>query len=510
MANGLLDFFSGGGQYADPNQIDPNTGAPYGAVRQAFFNQLGNVGAALLAAGQPVEPAIRAQLLSQIGGFGSGMQRDIFNASQSRLMQSQVQTAEQERQRIRNLGERIKDPQFIKSLGLTKDEAEALGPKGIADVLEKKAVQDPSQRALTMLQLQKTQGEIDDARMRREAIYRYQEQQRAAQQGGGVSTTAPAASSTPGTFPSQPVAPGGMPTAAAPMAAPGGAPAMMGPATGFLMAADPMKAAEIQAKTEADIAKGGWTTITPERLRQEGYMGQIPPGTLIQRSVSGEIRFAEPKDPMAEARSAGYKGAIEYVQKDLRPQAQKAADTILPNIYRAERALNEGAFTGAFAEGKLGIQKVARAFGLANADKITNTEELRSAVNENVLPFMQAFGGSDTIEEMRLVQDFIGGRITLDESSMRRIFKAIELSGRRAIDRYNQEREAVADYLPKGSGAITAPERPLPTAVQPDNVQRRPPPTGGMGSAQPPVPGAQLAPDGNWYVKQGNQYFLVK
>lgn len=496
MANGLLDFFTGGGQYADQSQIDPNTGAPYGAVRQAFFNQLGNVGALLMAAGQPVEPAVRAQLLAQAGGFGSGMQRDIFNASQARLMQSQVQTAEQERQRIRNLGERIKDPEFIKSLGLTQDQAEALGPKGIADVLERRATQDPSQRALTALQLQKTQGEIEDARMKRQAIYNYYQQQGLAP-GGAVSTTAPAAPSTPGTVPSQPVTTGG-------------APAVMGPATGFLMAADPMKAAEIQAKTEADIAKGGWTTITPERLRQEGYTGQIPPGTLVQRSVSGEIRFAEPKDPMAEARSAGYKGAIKYVQEDLRPQAQKAADTLLPNIYRAQKALDEGAFTGAFATGKLGIQKVARAFGLANADKIASTEELRAAVNENVLPFMAAFGGSDTIEEMNLVRQFVGGDITLDENSLRRIFNAVEISGRRAIERYNQEREAVAEYLPKGSGVVTAPQRPLPTAVQPDNVPRRQPTAGEMRSAQPPVAGAQLAPDGNWYVKEGNRYLLVK
>lgn len=507
MANGLLDFFSGGGQYADPNQIDPTTGAPYGAVRQAFFNQLGSVGAALLAAGQPVEPAVRAQLLSQVGGFGSGMQRDIFNASQSRLMQSQVQTAEQERQRIRNLGERIKDPEFVKSLGLTKDQAEALGPKGIADVLEKKATQDPAQRALTMLQLQKAQTEMDQSKAIREAIYRYYGI--GGQPGqGGVSTTAPSAPSTPGTVPSQPVAVGGAPAVAAPMAAPSGI--AVTPEMQLEAIVDPTKALGRITQTQADIAKNAWTTISEDELRRMGYTGSVPRGTLIQRSAGGEIKFSEPKDAMAEARSAGYKGAIEYVQKELRPQAQKAADTLLPNIYRAQRALDEGAFTGAFAESKLGAQKIARAFGLANADKITTTEELRAAVGENVLPFMAAFGGSDTVEEMNLVKSFTGGNINLDETSLRRIFKAIEIAGRNAIQRYNQERTAIEDFIPRGSGVINMPERPLPTSVQPDNTQRRPPPTGGMGSAQPPVAGAQLAPDGNWYVKQGNQYFLVK
>lgn len=161
MANGLLDFFTGGGQYADPTQVDPMTGAPYGTVRQAFFNQLGNVGAALLAAGQPVEPAVRAQLLAQMGGFGSGMSTDIYKAAQSRLMQTQLQGAQREQQRIQNIGERIKDPEFLKSLNLTPGEAEVLGPKGVADVLERRAAQDPLERQLTQLKYATALGAVN-------------------------------------------------------------------------------------------------------------------------------------------------------------------------------------------------------------------------------------------------------------------------------------------------------------------------------------------------------------
>lgn len=506
MANGFLDFFTGGGQYADPNQIDPNTGAPYGAVRQAFFNQLGNVGAALMAAGQPVDPSVRAQLLSQVGGFGSGMQRDIFNASQARLMQSQVQTAEQERQRVRNLGERIKDPEFVKSLGLTQDQAAALGPKGIADVLEKKATQDPAQRALTMLQLQKTQSEMDQSKAMREAIYRYYGMGNQPAQ-GGVSTTAPSAPSTPGTVPSQPVAPGGAP-AAAPMMSPIGIPVT--PEMQLEAISDPTKALGRITQTQMDIAKNAWTTISEDELRRMGYTGTVPRGTLIQRSAGGAIEFKEPKDPEAETRQYGAKTQIDYLEKTLRPAAQQAASTVLPNLYKAQEALQGGVITGALAGQQLQLRKVGQLFGIGNPDTIKDTETFKAYLAQNVLPFMQAFGGSDTIEEMRLVQSFVGGDITLDEASLRRILAAQEVAARNAIGTYNQEREALSSYLPKGAGVIKMPERPLPTSVQPDNVQRRPPQTGGMGSAQPPVAGAQLAPDGNWYVKQGNQYFLVK
>ena len=507
MANGLLDFFSGGGQYADPNQIDPTTGAPYGAVRQAFFNQLGNVGAALLAAGQPVEPAVRAQLLSQIGGFGSGMQRDIFNASQSRLMQSQVQTAEQERQRIRNLGERIKDPEFVKSLGLTQDQAEALGPKGIADVLEKKATQDPATLMMHRLQAQKLQQEIDQGKALREAIYSYYGMGGQPAQ-GGVSTTAPSAPSTPGTVPSQPITPGGAPAITAPMIAPGGIPVT--PEMVLEARSDPAKALGRITQTQMDIAKNAWTTISEDELRRMGYTGSVPRGTLIQRSAGGEIKFSEPKDAEAETRQYGAKTQIDYLEKTLRPAAQQAATTVLPNLYKAQEALQGNVITGALAGQQLQLRKLGQLFGIGNPDTIKDTETFKAYLAQNVLPFMQAFGGSDTIEEMRLVQSFVGGDITLDEASLRRILAAQEVAARNAISTYNQEREALSPYLPKGTGVINMPERPLPTSVQPDNTQRRPPPTGGMGSAQPPVAGAQLAPDGNWYVKQGNQYFLVK
>ena len=499
MANGFVDFFTGGGQFADPNQIDPTTGAPYGAVRQAFFNQLGNVGALLMAAGQPVEPAVRAQLIAQAGGFGSGMQRDIFNASQARLMQSQTQTAEQERQRIRNLGERIKDPEFVKSLGLTQDEAAALGPKGIADVLEKKAVQDPAQRALTLLQLQKTQSEMDQSKAMREAIYRYYGMGGQPAQ-GGVATTAPAAPSTPGTVPSQPIAPGGAP---APMMSPSGIPVT--PEMQLEAISDPAKALGRITQTQMDIAKNAWTTISEDELRRLGYTGTVPRGTLVQRSAGGEIRFTEPKDPEAETRQYGAKTQIDYLEKTLRPAAQQAATTVLPNLYKAQEALQGNVITGALSGQQLQLRKVGQLFGIGNADTIKDTETFKAFLAQNVLPFMQAFGGSDTIEEMRLVQSFVGGDTNLDEASLRKILAGQEVAARNAISIYNQEREALSPYLPKGTGVIKMPERPLPTAVQPDNVPRRSAPAGGMGSAQPPVPGAVWNPTYNtWTVRDPN------
>lgn len=90
MANGLLsDWMSGTGVYGNPNAIDPQTGVPYADTRAAQLGALGNIGSLLIAAGQPMTGAQRAQLLGQIGPQISGMQTDIYNAAQRRLMQAQ-------------------------------------------------------------------------------------------------------------------------------------------------------------------------------------------------------------------------------------------------------------------------------------------------------------------------------------------------------------------------------------------------------------------------------------
>jgi len=155
----LWDMISG--NEAAMQQINPTYGVPQQFVRDSAINALGQIGGLLMAAGQPVDPAVRALMLGQIGAVGSGMNTDIYKAAQARLMASQLQTAQQEQQRIQNIGQRIKDPEFLKSLGITREQAEILGPKGLADVLERKAAQDPLERQLTQLKYATALGAVN-------------------------------------------------------------------------------------------------------------------------------------------------------------------------------------------------------------------------------------------------------------------------------------------------------------------------------------------------------------
>lgn len=118
MADGLLggfgDFLTGGGIYADPKAINPTYGVPEGDVRQAAINQLAQLSALALAAGQPMEGAQRAQILAQMGQAGGQFNTNLYNASQRRLMTAQMQEKQrdiEELNAIRDLQQ--KDPEGL-------------------------------------------------------------------------------------------------------------------------------------------------------------------------------------------------------------------------------------------------------------------------------------------------------------------------------------------------------------------------------------------------------------
>jgi hypothetical protein len=159
MAEGFLggigDFFTGGGVYADPKAINPTYGVPEGDVRQAAINQLGQMSALLLAAGQPMEGSQRAQLLSQIGGTGSQFNTNLYNAAQRRLMTTQVQEKQDESLKLQAMSQKVKDdPEGLaKSLNLSVDIVKTVPTKSLVELASqiaiKRATVEPTQAYLT-------------------------------------------------------------------------------------------------------------------------------------------------------------------------------------------------------------------------------------------------------------------------------------------------------------------------------------------------------------------------
>jgi hypothetical protein len=113
---GILDFFTGGGEYADPNAIDERYGVSKGDVRQAALNTLGNVSGLLLAAGQPMSGSQRAQLLGQLGPAFGGAQTDIYNAAQRRLLGAENEQKMAQMQQLKSLANEMKDPAAFEAM----------------------------------------------------------------------------------------------------------------------------------------------------------------------------------------------------------------------------------------------------------------------------------------------------------------------------------------------------------------------------------------------------------
>jgi len=149
MADGLLggfgDFLTGGGIYADPKAINPTYGVPEGDVRQAAINQLAQLSALALAAGQPMEGSQRAQLLAQMGQVGGQFNTNLYNASQRRLMTAQMQEKQrdiEELNAIRDLQQ--KDPEGLAKRfggGITAEMIKSFSASDLREVAKKIAIE---------------------------------------------------------------------------------------------------------------------------------------------------------------------------------------------------------------------------------------------------------------------------------------------------------------------------------------------------------------------------------
>jgi hypothetical protein len=173
MAEGFLggfgDFLTGGGIYADPKAINPTYGVPEGDVRQAAINQLSQLSALALAAGQPMEGSQRAQLLAQMGQVGGQFNTNLYNASQRRLMTAQMQQQQSDIEELNVLRDlQKKDPEGLaKRLGpqYTADIVRSLPVNSLRDVVKSVNIaqlsRDPIQQQAAALTAMKTQRELE-------------------------------------------------------------------------------------------------------------------------------------------------------------------------------------------------------------------------------------------------------------------------------------------------------------------------------------------------------------
>ena len=129
--------------------------------------------------------------------------------------------------------------------------------------------------------------------------------------------------------------------------------------------------------------------------------------------------------------------------------ARKAsgASTIVSQIHDARQALDEGAITGIGADIRVGMQKVGALFGLS-ADQAVNSETFRTSVGNQVLANIKQLGANPSNVDREYIADIMGGRIQLEEKTLRRILDIQEKYARQSITDFNRDAAAIMKENP--------------------------------------------------------------
>jgi len=117
-------------------------------LQQAQMQRVGQLGMLLMAAGQRMTPKERATIIAQAPQYMDGVQNDVYNAAQSRLVGLQQKAAQDEMARNDAMRQKFSDPAFLKTIGVTPEQAQALDVGGMRKMLENQALMNTPEAIL--------------------------------------------------------------------------------------------------------------------------------------------------------------------------------------------------------------------------------------------------------------------------------------------------------------------------------------------------------------------------
>lgn len=177
--------------------------------------------------------------------------------------------------------------------------------------------------------------------------------------------------------------------------------------------------------------------MSPEQRKQWNVPEGVSAGV---DSVTGKPVFSQPANSVNVNTAAN--PILEGVGKQIvsrRQGAQTAAEQTIPAIHEARKSLDAGTITGAFAEGRLGWSKVGALFGITDPSQIANTEVLSSSIGSGVLAHIKELGANPSNADRDYIEKVQGGKIALDEQSIRRILDIQEKYARNAVRNFNSD-----------------------------------------------------------------------
>ena len=98
--------------------------------------------------------------------------------------------------------------------------------------------------------------------------------------------------------------------------------------------------------------------------------------------------------------------------------------------------LDQGIYGGAIGPER---QFIAKYTGVGNPKKVQNTEVFMANIGEIVIPRLQQFGGNDSNEELKYLQNVVAGNQRLEPESMKRILISAEKKVQKNIERLQKQ-----------------------------------------------------------------------
>ena len=127
--------------------------------------------------------------------------------------------------------------------------------------------------------------------------------------------------------------------------------------------------------------------------------------------------------------------------------------------------LNKGIYSGAFGPEQAAATKYSLGL-LGNQKKLENTEVFLANIGEIVIPRLVQFGGNDSNEELKYLQNVVAGNQRLEPESMKRILASAEKKVQNNIKRLSLQTQAAKGgtelpIAPVTNAPLGSPQNPI-------------------------------------------------
>jgi len=220
----------------------------------------------------------------------------------------------------------------------------------------------------------------------------------------------------------------------------------------------------VDATTGAEIYKG------PDTQKYSEFAKTLIDAGLTPGTEPFQKRMLEYATKKVEGAGKGTGNVtIGGINVDTGEAAKKAGAIIGTNVANIENQFSlQTAYTDAIAlldqgiyGGAIGPEKqfIAKYTGIGSPQKVQNTEVFMANIGEIVIPRLVQFGGNDSNEELKYLQNVVAGNQRLEPESMKRILKSAEKKVQNNIKRLALQTQAA-------EGGTKLPISPVVTPTQ--------------------------------------------